>query len=339
MTTGNVSFRLIGALAGALACGSALAAGRTLVTEVVIDAPPAEVWRCLATTDGVKSWIAPVADVDLRIGGAIRTNYNGAAALGDPGTITLEILSYEPERMLSFRFDTPADRPDLKAAEQTWTVVRLEPLPGDRTRVTETMLGWPDGPAGDSAYAFFDKGNAFELGKLRKNYERADNAARAEETMNALRGFAGAWTFRKEKPDGTVFRGRTESSNLFGGKLVYARGWLGDEAAMFEHSHFLAYLDPTSGVVRIWNFNQNGDVTDGVARLEGEHRLVLEWDTVNRDGDRVPYRVVYTLEGPDSFGLEVFEPDARAERGAMRRLVEVRYTRASSGEAAAAGAN
>lgn len=59
-----------------------------------------------ATSTGLKAWLAPHAEIDLRIDGLMRANYDPNGSLGGPGTIGNRILAFEPERMLSIRTHT-----------------------------------------------------------------------------------------------------------------------------------------------------------------------------------------------------------------------------------------
>src|SRR5229473_6766431 len=67
---------------------------RVLRIESTVPASPKEVWKALTTVDGLKTWIAPVVSIDLRIGGTLSTHYDKAAAIGSPGTIRLGIVNY-----------------------------------------------------------------------------------------------------------------------------------------------------------------------------------------------------------------------------------------------------
>ena len=74
-----------------------------VISEAIIDAPIQRVWAAFTTADGLKSWMVPHAQIDLRVGGKMLTNYNPAGAIGDPETIENTILSFEPLRMLSIK--------------------------------------------------------------------------------------------------------------------------------------------------------------------------------------------------------------------------------------------
>ncbi len=180
-----LALTLMGFILGACATGGTPAAShspaaggdRVHVTETTVDAPVAEVWRLFTTREGVESWMVAKAEVDLRVGGSLRTHYDPAGRLGDPNTITNTILSYEPERMLSLQATgIPKDFPHRRGTEGTWSVLYFEALPDNRTRLRLVSLGYGDDPESLAAYAFFEKGNAWTLEQLRKKLAPAGAA-------------------------------------------------------------------------------------------------------------------------------------------------------------------
>src|SRR5690242_9188211 len=87
-----------------IACAAAPArADRAMECSVVVAAPVADVWKAYTTNDGFASWAVAKADIDLRIGGDMRTHYNPNGVLGDDGTIVNRILAFEPQRMLTIQ--------------------------------------------------------------------------------------------------------------------------------------------------------------------------------------------------------------------------------------------
>ncbi|MFK7736784.1 MAG: SRPBCC domain-containing protein, partial [Pirellulaceae bacterium] len=68
--------------------------------EMVLNAPVSKVWAAYTSTEGWRAWVAPVANVDLKIGGLIKTNYRADGKLTDDDAITLHIVNYVPERIL-----------------------------------------------------------------------------------------------------------------------------------------------------------------------------------------------------------------------------------------------
>lgn len=144
----------------------ATTAVRTSVCEKIVDAPPAEVWKLYTTKAGAESWMVARASIELAVGGVIRTSYDPQSNLADGTTITTHILAYEPERLLATRFEVSEAAKFLELAEGTWVVQTFEPVGADKTRVRCAHLGFGEGADWDPVYAFFEKGNAYELGKL-----------------------------------------------------------------------------------------------------------------------------------------------------------------------------
>jgi uncharacterized protein YndB with AHSA1/START domain len=140
-----------------------------VVTEGVVDRPVSEVWRLWTTQAGLQSWMVKRADIDLRIGGLMRTRYADDGPLGDSQTINNRILSYEPERMLSIKVDgAPADFPFRAAIANMWTVIYFNPLDKDRTSIRIISLGFDDSAESRAMREFFVKGNAMTLEQLKQ---------------------------------------------------------------------------------------------------------------------------------------------------------------------------
>ena len=141
------------------------------VTEGFVNAPVSEVWRLFTTTEGYKATGVGKAEVDLRVGGLIRTHYDPKGALGDPETIVNEVLAYEPERMLAIRIkQPPASFPYRDAVAGTWTVIYFTPSGKDMTHVRIVGLGYRDDPQSQAMRHFFEQGNRRTLDHLAKGY-------------------------------------------------------------------------------------------------------------------------------------------------------------------------
>ena len=158
--------------------GSVIDAGsddRTLVHVEEFDVPVSELWALYTQGEEVERWMAPVAQVDLRSGGSIRTNYNACATIGDEGTITLDILAYVPERLLLLHSDL---EPQREAAwmnetifanrERLYNLIEFEELEAERSRIVSWGLGYGQSEEWATMVAFFERGNAFSYGQLRK---------------------------------------------------------------------------------------------------------------------------------------------------------------------------
>ncbi|WP_374667626.1 SRPBCC domain-containing protein [Ramlibacter sp.] len=142
-----------------------------VVNEAVIAAPRAVVWQAWTTAEGLRSWLAPHADIDLRLGGLMRSNYNPAGALGDAGTIENRILAYEPQRMLAIQVARAPERfPFPNAIRSMWTVIHLDDADGGHTRVRAVSMGFTDDDESARMRAFFERGNAYTLQQLQQRF-------------------------------------------------------------------------------------------------------------------------------------------------------------------------
>lgn len=142
-----------------------------LVTEGFINAPVAQVWTLFTTAEGYKATGVDKAEVDLRVGGLIRSHYDPKGALGDPETIVNEILAFDPERMLAIRVkQPPASFPYRDAVGSTWTVIYFTPSGQDMTHVRIVGLGYRDDAQSQAMRKFFAEGNRWTLDHLAKRY-------------------------------------------------------------------------------------------------------------------------------------------------------------------------
>ena len=141
------------------------------VTEGFINAPVAEVWRIFTTSEGFKQTGVEQADVDLRIGGLLRSHRDAKGTLGDAQTIVNEILAYEPQRMLALRIrQAPADFPYRDAIDGTWSIIYLVPAGQDMTQVRIVGLGYRETPQSQAMRQFFAEGNRWTLDHIAKRY-------------------------------------------------------------------------------------------------------------------------------------------------------------------------
>jgi uncharacterized protein YndB with AHSA1/START domain len=141
------------------------------ITEGFINTSPAEVWRMFTTAEGYKLTGVALAEVDLKIGGLIRTRYDAKGQLGDPQTIVNEILAYEPERMLAMRIkQAPQGFPYPDAIAGTWTVIYMNPAGDNMTQVRIVGLGYTDEPQSQAMRKFFSEGNRWTLDHMAKPY-------------------------------------------------------------------------------------------------------------------------------------------------------------------------
>lgn len=154
-------------------CAAAAQPPAPLVHEGTIPAPIETVWQAWTTSEGLQSWLAPHADIDFRIGGRMRANYNVNGNLDDPGTIENTILSFDPYRMISIRVSqAPANFPFPSAVYDMWTVMYFEAVSAEETHVRVVANGFQDNEESRRMRAFFEQGNAATIQQMRERIGR-----------------------------------------------------------------------------------------------------------------------------------------------------------------------
>jgi len=132
---------------------------RAVVKTVVVPAPVNEVFALWSSSEGLAAWWLPGSRVELRPGGFFELYFMEDAPAGKKGSEGCRILSFVPDRMLSFTWNAPPHL-DRTRERYTWVVVELEPDDAG-TLLRLTHLGWPAGewetePQWQETYAYFD---------------------------------------------------------------------------------------------------------------------------------------------------------------------------------------
>jgi len=124
---------------------------RTFTCEVdVRRATPAELFAGWTSTDMIRLWLAVESNVELRVGGAFELYFDDATS-GARGSEGCRILSFIPDRMLSFTWNAPPHLPYTRE-RFTWVVLEFTTSKiGARLSLTHT--GFPEaGFTGDDAH-------------------------------------------------------------------------------------------------------------------------------------------------------------------------------------------
>ena len=139
--------------------------------DVLINAPLSEVWAAYTTAQGIKGWIAPVADIDLRTGGLMRTNYDATKTLDDPSSILLTVRNYIPHKMLTLQASLTNHFEGFTKEEQgnMYNVVLFEAISKKKTRLISYGLGYKKEAKYLALLKFFIPANEWTYQQL-KNY-------------------------------------------------------------------------------------------------------------------------------------------------------------------------
>jgi len=139
---------------------------------VIVAAAPADAWAAWATTEGVKTFLAPAARVEAAPGGAYEVLFDPDAPAGTRGCEGCTVVSADPPRKLVFTWSFPPSIPELRA-KGTMAKVTVELIPGSvegSTLVTLVHDGFPEGAAGEKARAYFEKAWDVVLVRLQQRF-------------------------------------------------------------------------------------------------------------------------------------------------------------------------
>lgn len=127
---------------------------RRVIASATIDAPLKEAWADWATQEGVESFFAPAARIDLRPGGPYEVYFLPNAEPGQRGSEGTSVLGYQTERMLSVTWALPPYMPEVRP-HLTPLTIHFEAQGPEQTTVTVVHGGWGTGKAWDEAYDYF----------------------------------------------------------------------------------------------------------------------------------------------------------------------------------------
>ena len=130
--------------------------GKVLHKVVTVPVAAKEAWRAWTTSEGVTSFGPPKANIDLRVGGRYEWLFSDDAPEGQRGSEDCFILSYLPEKMLSFEWNAPPHLPNARRQRTVRVILFDEKEPG-RTTIDFTHYGFGVGEEWDQAYDYFDQ--------------------------------------------------------------------------------------------------------------------------------------------------------------------------------------
>jgi uncharacterized protein YndB with AHSA1/START domain len=161
------------ACAGTVAPVVAQADPNEFVREAIFNGPVDLVWHLLTTEEGVESWLAPHAKVDLRVGGYVKTNHEAEGTIGDPMTTVNRVLALTPGKSVMVRVDqTPQGFPFANMLVGTWYEVSLDPVASGRSRLRCVGHGFGGGPTAYMVRPMFERAADMVFDHLRAAVER-----------------------------------------------------------------------------------------------------------------------------------------------------------------------
>ncbi|MFY0697977.1 MAG: SRPBCC domain-containing protein [Balneola sp.] len=144
-----------------------------LVQTFEVNTSLESVWNAYTTKKGWENWATPVAEIDFKAGGLIQTNYDKNAEIGDEGTITLHVVNYIPQKMITLQAELTENFPEfMKAdAEDLFNVITFNELEQNRTQIISYGLGYKNNEKYKQLMKFFIQGNESSYKNLIKYLE------------------------------------------------------------------------------------------------------------------------------------------------------------------------
>lgn len=143
---------------------------RAIRGEVVVASDLESVWDAWTTREGIRTFFAPAANVELRVGGAYEIFFDPSAEPGRRGGDGMHLLAVQPKKMISFTWNAPLSLPEAREQRTSVQVRFFDGGPG-QTRVTLFHSGWGEGGEWDQAFVYFERAwNEIVLPRLARRF-------------------------------------------------------------------------------------------------------------------------------------------------------------------------
>jgi uncharacterized protein YndB with AHSA1/START domain len=303
-------------------------AARTLEHEAIIDAPVADVWDAFTTKEGAESWVVAQAEIDLRIGGDMRTSYNPQSNLHDEFTIINRIISFEPQRMLSIQnVQAPTGFKHPELFQQTWSVLSFKPVTPQRTQVRVVGLNYGEGPEWDVVYNHFKGGNAYVLEKLKQRFAPPADASKttaaaftsSPELAPLSRFVGGQWVIDSPWADGRPLHARKVWNWALNGRFLNVETFVTKaDGSEYQRYWSVYYWDAANKQIAYHEYTYDGSITRGSVIMKDDN--TLEYPTPNAaDGIESAVRQSVTFTDNDTMQWHVSIKD---EAGQWKTLMD-----------------
>lgn len=155
------------------ACSQPAPVERAIQESITVKASVDEVWQAWTTREGIRSFFAPDAEIDARVGGSFQIHMDPGAPVGMKGADGMVFLALQPKKMISFTWNAPPSLPEARK-QRTVVIVRMTAKGDALTEVSLHHTGWgeaaPDNEWG-KAYDYFAKVWPGVLKNLKKRFD------------------------------------------------------------------------------------------------------------------------------------------------------------------------
>ncbi|MGI9265015.1 MAG: SRPBCC family protein [Gammaproteobacteria bacterium] len=147
------------------------ASDRQILKTVMVEAPVEQVWEAWTTENGLQSFFARRAIVELQTDGRYELLFFPENPEGQRGEEGARLLAIEPDQRLVFTWSAPPNWPRIREM-RTVVEVTLSSIEEGQTEVRLRHTLWGDGPDWDEVFTYFDGAWSVVLKRLAYRFEQ-----------------------------------------------------------------------------------------------------------------------------------------------------------------------
>lgn len=131
---------------------------KCIYKERVFQTTIIELWQKWSTSAGLRTFFGVDNNMELRIGGPFEIIFLKDSPTGQQGSEGCVVLSWLPEKMISFTWNAPPHLPVRSSSHKTIVVLFFENTnEKNQTKLKLYHHHWPEGEEWENCYAYFDK--------------------------------------------------------------------------------------------------------------------------------------------------------------------------------------
>lgn len=144
---------------------------KQIIKERIINKSKEFLYEKWTTKDGLNSFFSQDNNIEVKPFGKYEIYFTKDSLVKARGSEGCIVLSFIPNKMISFTWNVPPQFKELRDAKgYTWVVIEFLKA-DDNTLVRLTNLGYPDDILWDSVYRYFDSAWDIVMDRLVKSCE------------------------------------------------------------------------------------------------------------------------------------------------------------------------
>jgi uncharacterized protein YndB with AHSA1/START domain len=138
--------------------------------EITVNCTAKIAWQKWTTHDGLKTFFGADNKIELKTGGAFEIYFLMKNEIGLRGSETCKVISYLPEKMLSFTWNAPPNFEYVRNhTHKTHVVILFHKIDESTTKIEINHLGWITDVQFDEVNAYFEKAWQIVLNNFEKS--------------------------------------------------------------------------------------------------------------------------------------------------------------------------